>query len=51
VEPHRERIEDFMRRYGYEENRVFRVLAVPVAIGEILVVGGAGPSRSGVPRD
>jgi hypothetical protein len=54
VEPNR-RIEDFMRRYGYEENRVFRVLAVavaillvlrvlrvlaiPVAIGIILVVG------------
>jgi hypothetical protein len=60
VEPNRERIEDFMRRfmrrYGYEENRVFRVLAaavaillvlrvlrvlaVPVAIGAILVVVG-----------
>jgi hypothetical protein len=36
VEPNR-RIEDLLRRYGYEENRVFRVLAVAVAI---LVVGG-----------
>jgi hypothetical protein len=55
VEPNR-RIEDLLRRYGYEENRVFRVLAVavaillilrvlrvlalPLAIGAILVVGG-----------
>ncbi len=37
MEPIRERIEDFMRRYGYEENRVFRVLAVAVAIVAILV--------------
>ena len=62
VEPYRERIEDFMRRYWHEGNRVFRVLvvaaaallvlllalrglrtlrvmAVPVLIGAILVVG------------
>ena len=55
MEPNR-RIEDLLRRYGYEENRVFRVLAVavaillilrvlrvlalPLAIGAILVVGG-----------
>ncbi len=32
MEPIRERIEDFMRRYGYEGNRVLRVLAVAVAI-------------------
>ena len=32
MEPYRERIEDFMRRYGYEGNRVLRVLAVAVAI-------------------
>jgi hypothetical protein len=25
VEPYRERIEDFTRRYGYEGNRTFRV--------------------------
>ena len=51
----RERLERYMRRYGYGENRalralavavalllvlrVLRVLAVPVAIGAILVVG------------
>jgi len=59
VEPYRERIEDFMRRYGYEGNRVLRVLmvavaillallvlrrlrvlAVPVLVGAMLVVGG-----------
>jgi hypothetical protein len=43
VEPYRERIEDFLRRWRsrYEENRVFRVLAVavlPAVIGAILVV-------------
>jgi hypothetical protein len=38
VEPYRERIEDFMRRYGYEGNRVFRVLAVAVAILLALLV-------------
>jgi ABC-type glucose/galactose transport system permease subunit len=32
VEPIRERIEDFMRRYGYEGNRMFRALAVAAAI-------------------
>jgi hypothetical protein len=32
VERLRERIEDFLRRYGYEENRVLRVLAVVLAI-------------------
>ena len=33
-------IEGFLRgRYGYEGNRVFRVLAAPVLIGAILVVG------------
>ncbi len=56
VEPNRERFEDFIQRYGFAENRVFRVLAValaillvlrvlrklavPVVIGAILVVGG-----------
>jgi hypothetical protein len=44
VEPIRERIEDFMRRYGYEENRVLRVLAAPMLIVAILAVGVA-PSR------
>jgi hypothetical protein len=41
VEPYRERIEDFIRRWRsrYEGNRVFRVLAVPVLIGAILVAG------------
>jgi hypothetical protein len=38
VEPIRERIEDFMRRYGYEENRVLQVLAVAVAILLVLRV-------------
>ena len=32
MEPIRERIEDFMRRYGYEGNRMFRALAVAAAI-------------------
>jgi hypothetical protein len=32
VEPIRERIDDLMRRYWYEGKRVFRVLAVAVAI-------------------
>ncbi len=31
MEPIRERIEDFIRRYWYEGNWVFRVLAVAVA--------------------
>ena len=40
MEPIRRGIEHFLRgRYGYEGNRVFRVLAVPVLIGAILVVG------------
>jgi hypothetical protein len=40
VEPIRVWIEGFLRgRYGYEGNRVFRVLAAPVLIGAILVVG------------
>jgi hypothetical protein len=39
VEPIRERIDDLMRRYWYEGKRVFRVLAVAVLIGAILVVG------------
>ncbi len=53
VEPNWRSIEDYMRRYGYEGNRMFRVLAVaillalralrvlavPVLIGAILVVG------------
>ena len=30
MEPIRERIEDFMRRYGYEANRVLRVLTVAI---------------------
>jgi hypothetical protein len=38
VEPIRRAIEGFLRgRYGYEGNRVFRVLAAPVLIGSILV--------------
>ena len=56
VEQGREKIEDFMRRYGFEGTRVLRVLAVavamllvlrmlrvlavPVLIGAILIVGG-----------
>jgi hypothetical protein len=32
VEQGRERIEEFIRRFGHEENRVVRVLAVAVAI-------------------
>jgi hypothetical protein len=40
VEPIRRGIEHFLRgRYGYEGYRVFRVLAAPVLIGAILVVG------------
>src|SRR5215217_3142870 len=40
VEPIRRGIEHFLRgRYGYEGYRAFRVLAVPVLIGAILVVG------------
>jgi hypothetical protein len=40
VEPIRRGIEGFLRgRYGYEWNRVFRVLAAPVLIGAIVVVG------------
>jgi hypothetical protein len=40
VEPIRRGIEGFLRgRYGYEGYRAFRVLAVPVLIGAILVVG------------
>ena len=38
MEPIRERIEDFMRRYGYEGDRVLRVLAVAVAILLVLRV-------------
>ena len=38
MEPIRERIEGFMRRYGYEGNRVLRVLAVAVAILLVLRV-------------
>ena len=40
MEPIRRGIEGFLRgRYGYEGYRAFRVLAVPVLIGAILVVG------------
>ena len=40
MEPIRRGIEGFLQgRYGYEGNRVFRVLAAPVLIGAILVVG------------
>jgi hypothetical protein len=40
VEPIRRGIEHFLRgRYGYEGYRAFRVLAAPVLIGAILVVG------------
>jgi hypothetical protein len=40
VEPYRERIENFLRRWRsrYEENRVLWVLAVPALVGAILVV-------------
>jgi hypothetical protein len=38
VEPIRERNEAFVRRYGYEGNRVLRVLAVAVAILLVLRV-------------
>ena len=38
MEPYRERIEDFMRRYGYEGNRVLWVLALPALVRAILVV-------------
>jgi hypothetical protein len=40
VEPYRQRTEDIIRRYWHEGNRVLRVLAVPAAIGAVLVVGG-----------
>ena len=47
MEPIRERIEDFIRRYWYEGNRVFRVLAVAV----VLVAGGvAGASLLQTPK-
>ena len=40
MEPIRRGIEGFLRgRYGYEGYRAFRVLAAPVLIGAILVVG------------
>jgi hypothetical protein len=40
VQPIRRVIEGFLQgRYGYEGYRVFRVLAVPVLIGAIVVVG------------
>jgi hypothetical protein len=40
VEPIRRGIEHFLRgRYGYEGYRAFRVLAAPVLIGAIVVVG------------
>jgi hypothetical protein len=40
VEPIRRAIEGFLRgRYGFEGYRAFLVLAVPVLIGAILVVG------------
>jgi hypothetical protein len=40
VEPIRRGIEGFLRgRYGYEGYRAFRVLAVPVLIGAILLAG------------
>ncbi len=40
MEPIRRGIEHFLRgRYGYEGYRAFRVLAVPVLIGAILVAG------------
>ena len=65
VEQGREKIEDFMRRYGFEGTRVLRVLAVavamllvlrmlrvlavPVLIGAILIVGGGSFSIRGCP--
>lgn len=39
MEPIRERIHNLMRCYWYEGKRVFRVVAVAVLIGAILVVG------------
>ena len=40
MQPIRRVIEGFLQgRYGYEGYRVFRVLAVPVLIGAIVVVG------------
>jgi len=47
VEPIRERIEDFIRRYWYEGNRVFRVLAVAVVL---VAVGVAGASLLQTPK-
>jgi hypothetical protein len=44
VEPYRERIEDFMRRYGYEGNRMFRVLAVAI-VAIVLVLRALRPFR------
>jgi hypothetical protein len=36
VEPIREKIEDFIRRYGHEGNRVLRVLAVAILLTLLL---------------
>ena len=47
MEPIRERIEDFIRRYWYEGNRVFRVLAVAVVL---VAVGVAGASLLQTPK-
>ena len=41
MEPYRERIEDFIRRYGYEGSRVFRVLAVAAVLAAAGVVSGS----------
>jgi hypothetical protein len=38
VEPIRRGIENFLRRYGYEGNRVLWVLVAPALVGAILVV-------------
>jgi hypothetical protein len=42
VEPIRDRIEDFMRRYWHEGNRVFRVLAVAAAVLMVLLLALRG---------
>ena len=39
VEPYRERIGDFIRRYWHEGSRAFRALAAPMLIGAVLVGG------------
>ncbi len=38
MEPNRKRFEDFIRHYGFAEKRVFRMLAVALAILLVLLV-------------